>query len=178
MSIDACKAEPVPGPSTEPTPCVETEWLKANGFDNGILREGKVSKTLCMKGLPCGTEGHLLRVCDSVGKCALMTYKQVCDKRGDCEVKFTRVSRLSATVDWSVVKIDECMKDGSTASLTSLSVHADGGDFGISWGIARLGEKLIDAGLGGAIDLFVLVWEDVANHCDDLVRTIAGAVRK
>ncbi|KAI0558318.1 hypothetical protein FGB62_218g018 [Gracilaria domingensis] len=177
--VDKCKLEqpsaPPPGPAP---PCVETEWLNTNGFSDGILREGTMAKTLCMNGLPCGTEGHLLRVCDVNGVCALNSYKQVCEKHGDCKVKYTEVSRLSARVDWSAVKLDECLEDGSTVSLTSLSVDANDGEFGLSWGVAKAGEALIGAGLGGVVDVVAVGWEDIAKHGGEVVRMVTGVVGK
>lgn len=160
-------------PIPPPPDCVETEWLKQNGFGAGILRERGISKTLCISGLPCGTEGHLLRECDPVAGCKLVSYKQFCQKRGGCHVKYTAVSLLSAREDWSVVKVPSCSTDGSTLSLRSLSMEPNGGAFEfISYLIAKVGDTFIRAGLGQGLDAFVLAWNDFAKHS----KLIVGAM--
>ncbi|KAI0558490.1 hypothetical protein FGB62_207g07 [Gracilaria domingensis] len=62
--------------------CVETAWLKKNGFAHGILKERGVSKVWCIPGLPCATEGHLLAECDAHGACELVPYSQAFAFRG------------------------------------------------------------------------------------------------
>ncbi|KAI0560153.1 hypothetical protein FGB62_123g05 [Gracilaria domingensis] len=158
--------------------CVETEWLKENGFANGILREYGVAKTVCISGLPCGTEGHLLRACKAGNQCNLVTYKQVCESRGDCEVKYTSVSRISHRVDWSSVQAEDCGADGGRLSLTSVSVDVEGAYTWPSYVIARVGDAAIWWGLGGALDLVVLTCSDLVSHAAHVAAAMTALAAK
>lgn len=141
--------------------CVETEWLKRNGFSQGILREFGVAKTLCINGLPCGTEGHLLRDCNVDGICKLVTYRDVCSRRGNCTVKYAEVSLISHKIDWSTVEEKECREQGRTLRLTSLSEDVEGRFIPISRFVASIGENAVEKGYGGVIDLVVLAILDI-----------------
>ncbi|CAN8068835.1 unnamed protein product [Agarophyton chilense] len=135
--------------------CVETAWLKQHGFSHGILHERCSSSVLCIPGLPCATAGHLLRECDAVTiSCNLRTYEHICEQRDDCMYRCAEVSRLSNSVDWSVVR--SAGPNGSSISLTSLSVHPYGGRLSVSYGVAYVADLLNTHGFGHICDFVVL----------------------
>lgn len=136
--------------------CVETEWLKKNGLSHGILRERGMSRVLCIQGLPCATEGHLLRLCDKHESCELVTYSQICaEGRADCIVTSREVSRLSHAVDWSSVRAQ--LEFGKSLKLTSLSEYVNGPRYYVSHGIAIIADKMNSYGYGRLCDNILLV---------------------
>lgn len=158
--------------------CVETQWIVENGFEEGILWKAGVARTLCVPGLPCGTEGHLLRRCDKNGSCRLVSYKSLCEERGDCSSKYTHVSRLSAKFDWSSVQQENCSTDGKNISLTSLSIDPEGRDMGASMLVAIIGDKLISFGLGAIVDALCTIWKDFRNAETDLLQAMLSIITK
>ncbi|KAI0557802.1 hypothetical protein FGB62_260g010 [Gracilaria domingensis] len=166
---DQVDAPEEPGTIADDAPCVETEWLKQNGFTSGILREYGVTKTLCLNGLPCGTDGHLLRECSASAQCSLITYKEICKRKRECKVKYTSVSRISHNVNWSAVQAEECDEDGNTVSLTSLSIDVEGPYMWPSYLIARIGEIAIAQGFGRVVDVIVLTWTDLTKNYDNIL---------
>lgn len=140
--------------------CVETAWLKKNGLAHGILKERGVSRVLCIPGLPCATEGHLLRECDEHGICELVPYSKVCRENNlGCVVTFQPVSRLSHSVDWSSVRIRH-HKPGKSLHLTSVSQHVSGPLYYVSRGIAVVASYLGSHGYGRICDsvLLAILW--------------------
>lgn len=151
-ALESCKAD-----------CVETEWLHENGLEQGILWDSGVARTLCIPGLPCGTEGHLLRKCDKNGSCMLLSYKEMCEERTDCYSKYAKVSRLSAKFDWSSVQLENCSKDKNSITLTSLSIDTEGKDMGVSILVAFIGDKMISYGFGSVVDALSTTWDQLKN---------------
>lgn len=141
-------AEPAPTPTTD---CVSTLWIEKNGFSDGIMKKFAKAPVLCIPDLPCGTPGHALRECDIGNKCRLHTYKEICEDRNDCVQSVMPVSRLRSSFDWSAVTKTTSDVSGSL-TMTSISMHPDASYISVSRMIANVAEKLIQNGMGWAID--------------------------
>ncbi len=76
--------------------CVETDWLVNHRHEEEDGHRFRKSLTYCIKGLPFGTPGHLLRRYDVDGKgCRLVSFSELCNELdARCVTKLVEVSRL------------------------------------------------------------------------------------
>ncbi len=89
----------------------------------------------------------MVRECDDSNICKLMTYKEVCENRGDCLKTNLAVSQLKHTYDWSSVYRKSCDLSGSIY-LTSLSMNPNDGKISVSYIMSRFAHALNENGLG------------------------------
>jgi len=140
--------------------CVATDWIENNGHSDGIFKKMGNSRVLCIPDFPCGTAGHMIRVCDRAQACQLKTYAQVCESRGDCTESVMPVSQLRHSYDWSRVSSSSCASSGSLY-LTSVSKHPDASEYSLSTIIAFFGDTLNRNGLGLFTDVLITVPDSI-----------------
>lgn len=123
--------------------CVSTKWLHDNSLSVFVLGNGGNSHVFCIdENLPCGTAGHMLRLCEREA-CRLVTYAEVCSARSDCVETIMPVSQLSHTFDWSIIRSGKLI-------LTSLSANptTNRTSLSLSRSIAEIGDFLNKNNLG------------------------------
>ncbi len=127
-----------------PLPCVSTSWLARQGLSQHVIYNGGQAHVICIPGLPCGTSGHLLRVCRAGrASCTLVSYASLCKERDDCSNSEMSVSQLSHSYDWSVFRISSPSSD-SSIELTSLSQNHGANEFSPSNVVARITADLLN----------------------------------
>lgn len=154
--------EPEESASPEPVaPCISTQWIRENGLEHAVIRNGKRAEVLCIPGLPCGTKGHLLRRCNTDGGCTLMTYSEVCSSGSECVPSFMRVSQLSHSHDWTSYRSKT--QDSMELILTSLSMHPSSNRYSLSRTIAYVTDAMNKNGFGWLSNMFALFRHNVRN---------------
>ncbi len=129
-------------------PCVSTSWLARQGLSQQVIHNGGHAPVICIPGLPCGTHGHLLRVCNAERtSCKLVSYADVRKQRDDCSISVMPVSQLSHSYDWSLFRTTWPSSD-DTIELTSLSQNRGAREFSLSNVVARITDLLNRNGYG------------------------------
>lgn len=134
--------------------CVATAWLENNGHSKGIFKKLGNERVVCIPGFPCGTPGHMIRVCNSAQACQLKTYAELCAARMDCLESVVPVSQLKHSYDWSLVSSSTC-DSSATLYLTSVSKNPGSSEYSLSSVIALIGDKLNRHGLGSITDVLI-----------------------
>lgn len=141
-----------PIPSASPTktlrPCIATSWLSKRGLMDKAIYHGGEADVLCIAGLPCGTEGHILRQSDGT----LRTFREICSERTDCTRDKTEVSQLSHEFNWSVFVSDE-----GDLALTSLSAHPYSTTWSVSRRVAWLADRMNKSGYGRVCNMIAMI---------------------
>lgn len=157
---------PSPSPSLSPTMrfnpyCVSTQWVKEQGLSRYSVHHEGQANVICIPGLPCGTSGHLLRVCDSERiSCELVSYSDLCKHIKICTSSVMPVSQLSHAYDWSSFRIS-LISFGITAELTSLSQHDRSSKFSISSLIAHITDYVNQKGYGRVCDAVARITQSI-----------------
>lgn len=142
----AVKPSMSPSPSPDAEPCISTAWLRDQGLEHAAIRHAGVANVLCITGLPCASPGHLLRECAGEnGRCQLVTYREVCEKRGGCIKSATAVSQLNHKFAWDSFRTDS---KSTSLQLTSLSAHPFSSPMSPSRLLANTGDYLNRLGMG------------------------------
>ena len=156
---------PNPAPSQDGI-CISTTWLFQRGLEHAALRHSQTTRVVCIAGLPdipCGTSGHLLRVCTTDrSSCSLTTYREICTKRSDCVSTTMPVSQLSHTFDWSQFNWNS--NEGLIYELTSLSANPNSSKFALSRVVAIVADRLNRVGLGSFCNKVSLVMNTRFNN--------------